>query len=83
MTDLILSKIQDEFQNARAGQSFSICGLCRVPIDDLLLGLVIVESFYELDKYAEAMIVLYPSRKKDGTGPLAVCPSPLTMELVY
>ena len=29
------------------------------------------------------MIVLHPSRKKDGTGPLTVCSSSLTMELVY
>lgn len=82
MTDLIRKKIQDEFQYAHAGQSFSICGLCRVLIDDFLLGLVIVQSFYELNKYAESMIILHPSRKKDGTGPLAVCPFPLTMELV-
>ena len=32
--------------------------------------------------YAESMIVLHPSRK-DGKGPLTVCPSPLTMGLVY
>jgi hypothetical protein len=83
MTDLIRNKIQDEFQYARAGQSFSICGQCRVLIDDFLLGLVIVQSFQELNKYAESMIVLHPSRKKDGTGPLTVCISPLTMELVY
>ena len=83
MTDLLRNKIQDEFQYARAGQSFSICAVCRVLIDDFLLGLVIVQSFHELDKYAESMIVLHPSRKKDGTGPLTVCPSPLTMELVY
>ena len=83
MTDLIRNKIRDEFQYARAGQFFSIYGQCRVLIYDFLLGLVIVQSFHELNKYAESMIVLYPSRKKDGTGPLTVCPSPLTMELVY
>jgi len=33
-------------------------------------GLVIVQSFYELNRYAESMIILHPSRKKDGTGPL-------------
>ena len=81
MTDLIRNKIQDEFQYARAGQSFSICGQCL--INDFLLGLVIVQSFEELNKYADSMIVLQPSRKNDGTGPLTVCPSPLTMELVY
>jgi hypothetical protein len=84
MTDLIRKKIQDEFQYAHAGQSVvSICGQCRVLIDPFLLGLVIVQSFHEINKYAESMIVLHPSRKKDGTGPLTVCPSPLTMELVY
>jgi hypothetical protein len=82
MTDLIRNRIRDEFQYARAGQSFSICGQCL--IDDFLLGLVIVQSFQELNKYADSMIVLQPSQKKDGTGPLTVCPSPpLTMELVY
>ena len=45
---------------------------------DLLLGLVIVQSFHELNDYAESMIVLHPSRKRDGTGPLTVCISPLT-----
>ena len=83
MTDLIRNKIRDEFQYAHAGQSFLICGQYRVLIDDFLLGLVIVQSFHELDKYAESMIVLHPSRKKDGTGPLTVCPTPLTMALVY
>ena len=84
MTDLIRKKIQDEFRYAYAGQSsFLICGQCPVLIDDVLLGLVIVQSFHELNKYAESMIVLHPSRKKDGTGPLTVCSSPLTMELVY
>ena len=83
MTDLIRKKIQDEFQYAHAGQSFSICGQCCVLIDDFLLGLVIVQSFYEINEYADSMIILHPSRKKDGTGPLSVCLSPLTSELVY
>ena len=56
---------------------------CRFLIDNLPLGLVIVQSFHELNKYAESMIILHPSRKKDGTGPLTVCPSPLDIELVY
>lgn len=34
-------------------------------------GVVIVQSFHELNEYVDAMIILYPSRKKDGTGPLA------------
>ena len=77
MTDLIRNKIRDEFQYARAGQSFfSICGQYRVLIDDFVLGLVIVQSFHEINEYAESMIVLHPSRKRDGTGPLTVCLSP-------
>ena len=51
-------------------------------IDDFLLGLVIVQSFHELDEYAESMNFLHLSQKKDGSGPLMVCPSPLTMEFV-
>ena len=81
MTDLIRKKIQDELQYAHAGQS--VFSICCILIGDFLLGLVIVQSFHELNKYAESMIILHPSREKDGTGPLAVCPSPLTVELVY
>jgi hypothetical protein len=82
MTDLIRKKIQDELQYSHAGQSFF--SICRVLlIDDFLLGLEIVQSFHDLNKYAESMIILYPSREKDGMGPLTVCPCPLTMELVY
>lgn len=33
-------------------------------------GLVIVQSFHELNEYAESMIILLPSRKQDGTGPI-------------
>ena len=44
------------------------------PIDDFLLGFVMVQSFHKLNKYAESVIVLHPSRKKDGSGPLTVCP---------
>ena len=54
-----------------------------VLIDDFLLGLVIVRSLQELNEYAESVIALRPSRKKDGSGSLTVCPSPLTMQLVY
>lgn len=61
---------------------YFICGLC-VLINDLLLGLGIVQSFHELNEYAESMIILLPSRKQDGTGPITVCLSPLTVELVY
>jgi len=75
MTDLIRDKIQDEFRYARSGESsFSICGQPRCPHWRYPhLGLVIVQSFHELNEYAESMIILHPSRKKDGTGPLAVC----------
>ena len=38
-----------------------------------LLGLVIVQSFHEINEYADSMIILHPSRKRDGTGPLSVC----------
>jgi hypothetical protein len=41
---------------------------------------VIVQSFHDLNEYAESMIVLHPSREKDDTGPLTVSLSPLTME---
>jgi hypothetical protein len=83
MTDLIREKIQDEFRYAHAGQSFfSICNHRCVPIEDIL-GVVIVQSFHELNEYVDAMIILYPSRKKDGTGPLAVCLSPVIINLVY
>ncbi|KAF8809823.1 hypothetical protein BYT27DRAFT_7135629 [Phlegmacium glaucopus] len=34
-------------------------------------GLIVVQSFHELNEYVESMIILHPSRKKDGTGPLA------------
>lgn len=46
----------------------------RVPIEDFLLGIAIVQSFHELNEYAESMIILHPtSARKNGTGPLAVC----------
>lgn len=73
MTDLIHDKIQDEFQYARAGQSFFPICKCHVSIEYLLPGKVIVQSFHELNDYADSMIILHPSRKNDGTGPLAVC----------
>ena len=83
MTEFIIKL--DEFKYALAGQSnLSICGPCRVLIiDDFLLGVAIVQSFHELNRYPESMIVLHPSRKKVGTGLLMVCPFPPTMGLVY
>ena len=77
MTDLIRNKIQDEFQYARAGQSFSICGQCCVLIDDFPQGLVIVESFHELNECAKLISL---SWKIDDTGLQTVCSPPLTME---
>jgi hypothetical protein len=35
-------------------------------------GLVLVRSFYELNEYANSMLVLQPSEKQDGTGPVTV-----------
>lgn len=49
----------------------------------MIIGHVIVQLFRELNEYAESMIVLLPSQKNDGAGPLTVCLSPLTMGLVY
>jgi hypothetical protein len=82
MMGFIRNKIQDDLQYTRTGQFFFlICIQCRVHIDDLLLGLEIVQLFHGLNKYAESTIVLHPSRKKDGAGSRTVCPSPLTIEL--
>ena len=44
------------------------------------IGLAIVHIFRELNKHAESVIVLLPSREKDGAGPLTVCLSLLSME---
>ena len=55
---------------------------CRDLIDDFPLGLVIVQSFHELNKYANQWL-FYIRRERRMAQPLTTCPSPLNMELVY
>lgn len=72
VTYLLRQSIYREFELAQHGEQHQSLFSNHFLVSQMASGRVLVRSFHELDEYSNSMLVLQPSEKEDGTGPVTV-----------